>query len=229
MLVVCGSSRLLQIGQSGGFLGHVLVALSPMEPVVRRSNEAATLRSIGVDPENVWRIMTIECTRSQAGLHKSALFVRLEHGRVMLVAEVQPGSGTVGIFDVEDYLDVWQSPREFRGSLNQSIVHQVVAEMGQLDCNWSFFTAARALLSSSHLSSTDDDDELLEEIQAGWSCSPICTTIPIAFWQRYLCKLAAATGQSAATLVKRWMPIRADAVLPGALVSAMLGCGWVKA
>lgn len=219
----------MRIGQNGGFLGHVMVALSCMERVGRSSADAAVLRGVGVSPDSVWRLSTMECTRSEVGLHKTVIFVKQHDNKLTLMAEIQPGdSSSVGVFDAEDHVEAWQSPPELRSALRRELMAQALAEMAELDCSWSLLTAARALLTSSKLTSIEDD-ELLEEIQDGWTSSPICTTIAIAFWQRYLCKLAAVTGQSAAALVRRWMPIRADAVLPGDLLSTIQACGWAKA
>merc|ERR1712146_658240 len=69
--------------------------------------------------------------------------------------------------------------------------------------------------------------ELMDKVHGYWESAPICTSIVTAFWQRYLCKFAHATGQCEANLILKWMPLKADRVLPGELVDTMQKCGWM--
>jgi hypothetical protein len=98
---------------------------------------------------------------------------------------------------------------------------------------WSWTTAARCLLRPTRsLGMEEDTDQVVEEVRAGWAAEPICTSVVISFWQRYLFKLAESYGPSeisserAAELVMQWMPLRADTCLPGDVMRVMQKCGW---
>lgn len=69
---------------------------------------------------------------------------------------------------------------------------------------------------------------MLERAKAGWHTAPICTSVPIAFWQRYLCQLSQNFGLSKSEAILRWMPLAADRALPGDLVEGLRRCGWSK-
>merc|ERR1712194_200589 len=87
--------------------------------------------------------------------------------------------------------------------------------------------------SSAKLASDLGSGQVLEEIRACWDEEPICTSVVVTFWQRYLCKLAQAAIITRgclvdpAKLVLKWMPLKADRVLPGELFTTMQACGWV--
>merc|ERR1712000_207818 len=90
-------------------------------------------------------------------------------------------------------------------------------------------TAFRAFFSSADLSRTLDGEDFLIHVKALWEAAPICTSVPITFWQRYLCRLAKGCNASAAELIRKWMPLAADRSLPGELCSTMRKCGWTRA
>merc|ERR1712010_306366 len=94
------------------------------------------------------------------------------------------------------------------------------------EASWSYKTAARAVFKSAKLSRRKSREELMDKVQGYWETAPICTSIVTAFWQRFLVKLAQATGQCEANMILKWMPLKADRVLPGDLVETMKKCGW---
>lgn len=64
---------------------------------------------------------------------------------------------------------------------------------------------------------------------------PICTSVVIMFWQRWLCKLASVLAaqqetaeETSSDLILQWFPLKADRSLPGPLLDTMLRCGWTK-
>ncbi|CAK0865334.1 unnamed protein product [Prorocentrum cordatum] len=81
-------------------------------------------------------------------------------------------------------------------------------------------------------SSQEDQDFDRQAVRASWTREPICTSIIIVFWQRYLCELAAATqGECAPSLsgldlILQWMPLKADRGLPGDLLGVLRSRGW---
>jgi len=77
----------------------------------------------------------------------------------------------------------------------------------------------------------------MNKVLQSWLQRPICTSVIVIFWQRYLCKLAAehASAESEKNvstltleLIMRWIPLKADCVLPGDLTRVLLEVGWVR-
>lgn len=65
---------------------------------------------------------------------------------------------------------------------------------------------------------------LLESLKRGWSKPPICTSLPIQVWQRYL--LATTPSEEEwPSRVLTWMPLRSDRTLPGELFQNLLTIG----
>jgi hypothetical protein len=110
--------------------------------------------------------------------------------------------------------------------------------MKKLEASWSMATAMRAVFMSAKMDVCTDDTQLMKDIQSSWGAEPICTSVVIVFWQRYLTKLAQSTsvvdGQCATAqadskaveLIRQVMPVKSDRGLPGDLQSAMTSCGW---
>merc|ERR1711953_1473143 len=87
-------------------------------------------------------------------------------------------------------------------------------------------TAIRALFRSAYINK--DSQEAIAETRACWANAPICTSVVVTFWQRYLChwsdklKLENEINVDAMKLIRRWMPLKADRTLPGDLLAALL-------
>jgi len=103
---------------------------------------------------------------------------------------------------------------------------QVLVEMKAAEQNWSYATAARAVFKSAALCGGKNRATLLRDMQGCWNEAPICTSIVITFWQRYLCHFAQTIGKRELDLVLKWMPLFADRGLPGDLTASMKKCGW---
>lgn len=97
-----------------------------------------------------------------------------------------------------------------------------------LECqsSWSLTTAARAVFKSAELCWSNDEMGFISGVEESWETAPICTSVVISFWQRYLCKYARCTAQSQMSAILKWMPVKADRGLPGELIAAMQKCGW---
>jgi hypothetical protein len=108
-------------------------------------------------------------------------------------------------------------------------MQEVLEKMRSSDASWSWSTAVRAFLFSADVSEDHESSaNSMREIRACWKSDPICTSVVIVFWQKYLCKLAELhTGSDAMDWILRWMPVKADRALPGELLSAMERCGWI--
>lgn len=225
VLFVRGFGRSLGIGANGGLFGHVMVAVSDMDILEKDSVEARRLAEIWpTSCLQLWRVSVIESTRAHRGLCKSQILMRTEAGtgRLLLVAEEVRGE----LFSVECMpVEIWQSPAQFRG-LRPSLMAAVVADMEASQADWSLSTAARAMLKSAL---PGQRPEVLEEVTVSWAAAPICTSIVISFWQRYLCRYARVTNAAEMELILRCMPLKADQVLPQELLHSMSECGWTRA
>jgi len=246
-----GGGRLLEMGNAGGFMGHVMVALSTPHRVSRRSPEGEELDDFfpSADVSALWRVRTLESARRESGLHEADLlfYVEPRTRQLFLVAEVDE-SDEVWTLDCEA-VELWQSPEEPRSDLQPELMVDVVAEMKARPANWSAMTAARAVLAKVGMMGTNSDKaKTMHEIRACWESQPICTSVAIGFWQRYLCKVALAKESDVGVddvgvavsvhsearaeaarleLILKYMPVKADRELPGHLVHTMRECGWV--
>lgn len=69
--------------------------------------------------------------------------------------------------------------------------------------------------------------KVLDDMLDAWAQQPICTSVVIIFWQMYLWRLATAHGDNPADIILKFMPLRADRVLPGQLLKTMREHGFV--
>jgi len=159
------------------------------------------------------------------------LRVNPRSGGLTMIGELIPLSESqvhLGITDGE-LVELWQSPAALRQGLRSDLLIESLEEMEATGGTWSYATAAQALF---YRSATIDDEadsaELVELVQECWESPPICTSVVISFWQRYLCKLADAIGRDEVDFILQWMPLRADRGLPGELLSTMQRCGWTQ-
>jgi hypothetical protein len=233
VLAVKGQGRLTEIGTAHGMLGHVLLVLAPPNNVLKNSDEGLSLQAVWPSPEveEIWRVRTLESTRSEQGLHEAEMLLYVERGsgQLVLVGELQ-NDGTLVLTEHEP-VELWQSPAELRSQIRVDVMVRVLSDMKANEASWSHITVARALLSSANLSAAPGKTvETLEMVRECWKREPICTSVVIIFWQRYLCELAAAKEddhQQTLDLILRWMPLKADRGLPGDLLGAMRSVGWV--
>merc|ERR1719491_1720896 len=161
-------------------------------------------------PGEVWAIQTVESTRGTQGLHEAEVLVYVDSsGRLTLIGEESAHNG----LSCQDHevLELWQSPAEVRMQLRPDLMRQAFAEMlGEIgEFDWSVTTAARAVFNSAVLSPYARE----AEVAACWQQEPICTSVVIAFWQRYLSKIAEAHNATPTNprinpmdLFKRYMP-----------------------
>jgi len=235
VLSVRGTHCLSAIGRAGGIMGHVMVVVAPPLAIRRQSAEAARLMPLwpeeGTTPM-LWQVPTLESMNGECGLHraKTLLYVERRTGRFAIAGEIDL-NGDVWAFARRE-VEVWQSPLELRSRLCLDLMGEVVCEMMARNASWSLTTAARAVLTSAKVTIDKTPAEVMEEIFQSWEAEPICTSIVISFWQRYLCKLAGvARGkgnpQTAVSLIIKWMPLKADRGLPGELLRTMQSVGWV--
>jgi len=233
VLQVFGNGRFSQIGAAGGLMGHVLLVLAKPRRVEHGSPEAKGLKALwpASNPRHVWKVSTLESTRSRTGLHRANMIVHVDStsGCFVLCGEVSMDGAEVVVNPEAEKIVVWQSPGELRSSLRFDLMSQVLSEMLANTESWSMTTAVRALFLSAGVIKNVKPKKALRNIQSSWKSAPICTSIAVVFWQKYLCKLAntfTADSETALTFILRWMPLKGDRTLPGQLSDAMQKCGW---
>lgn len=230
VLFVKGGVQFQTIGANGGFMGHVLLALSSPQRVDAGSDMAVSLRAVWPkDAECIWRVHTVESTRSASGLHQAEMLIHMDKLThcLWLVGELSLDHSDLAKVDSEA-VQVWQSPPALRERLRPELVTATLKDMGAHAAEWSLATAARAVLFSGSRCEGLKKSEVLKGARACWRSKPICTSIVIVFWQRYLCKFAQldASEGDAAELIQKWMPLKADRTLPGTLQAVLKECNW---
>ena len=95
---------------------------------------------------------------------------------------------------------------------------------------WSYRTCLRAVLRHARIKSTADvsAETRLREIQDKWEKRPICTSVCVELWQRYLVDMAyhvAGDEKEAVELVMQYMPVYSDRVLPDELIDILKDTG----
>eukprot|EP00746_Dinoflagellata_sp_MGD_P065034 gnl/MRDRNA2_/MRDRNA2_27104_c0_seq1.p1 gnl/MRDRNA2_/MRDRNA2_27104_c0~~gnl/MRDRNA2_/MRDRNA2_27104_c0_seq1.p1 ORF type:complete len:410 (-),score=58.89 gnl/MRDRNA2_/MRDRNA2_27104_c0_seq1:109-1338(-) len=229
IFMVPGTGRFAAIGTAGGFMGHAILVLQPPQCVRQSSPEADELLEIwpSEDVCELWKVRTIDSNRAVTGFTEveRILFVDRKTSRLTLCGEISL-NGELSAAEHE-VVEIWQSPFEIRSSLRPDLMVECVKEMYSFEQQWSEFTAMRAVFKSARIF-REDKSESLTKIQACWTQKPICTSVAVTFWQRYFCKLAEVYGPTvdAWDLVLRWMPLKADRVLPGDLTSVLREVGW---
>lgn len=203
VLVVRGSGGLSRIGAAGGLMGHVMVVVAAPRSVLRSSPDAEQVEEAWPGPEvpELWRVPTVESTTRETGLWEAEmiLFIDRRTRRLKLAGEVD-GKGELTLADVET-VELWQSPEPLRSDLRVNLMHEVLSDMRQTQANWSARTAARAVLRSAEWTSDKRRDaaKTMSEIKASWESAPICTSVVISFWQRYLHRIATSPSVGGAT------------------------------
>lgn len=237
-----GDSALARIGTSGGFFGHVLQVIG-----VARCLSRATARSMGLlavwpsqPTEHIWVVRTLESTRGTEGLFEADSFFHIDSASCCVVMLGQLDKTDELSITCGEAVEVWQPPYEVRSSFMTNVMLDVIADMKNVEASWSIATAVRAVLMSAKMADSVDKDRVMKDIQSSWVVAPICTSVVIVFWQRYLMRLAQRTsmtsgapaeGQAqcaAVELIRKFMPLKADRGLPGDLQTAMTSGGWSR-
>jgi len=228
-------SWLLGVGTAGGPFGHVMLVVERPECIQSFSEKGRFLAPVWPPrAEKIWLLRVLECTRSRANLHVAELLLHAdqETGALILLGELSDSECHVDT--TEQQVELWQSPDPLRKTFSEVLFTDALQETLADDSKaWSWTTAARCLLRPTRsLGMEEDTDLVVREVMAGWAAEPICTSVVISLWQRYLFKVAESYGPAeissakAAELVTQWMPLRADSCLPGDVMRVMQKCGW---
>jgi hypothetical protein len=222
----------MRIGANGGFMGHVMVVLDaprqchPDEAIVQHVRESDFDLE---DVPEVWCVRTMESTSSKAGLFETTMIMASQRssGRLFFVGELTDQNELAILEEVES-VEIWQPPSNLRAQMRSGLMEEVIDEMRMHDwASWSLGTAFRALVTANAFqNSVANRGKLLKEIKESWDSDPICTSVVIIFWQKYLCRLAEVSSSHATDHIMRWMATKADRALPGELLSSMRESGW---
>jgi hypothetical protein len=172
----------------------------------------------------VWIVETGEACRSAEGFKETELLMYVNaRGQIMIFGEVSEEDNSLRQYESAAQAQLFCCPPELREQCSLEDMNKIVMQMRHREASWSWGTAVRAFLLSADLS----EDADLENIKRCWKSDPICTSVVIIFWQRYLCKLADSLDEDAMDWILEWMPLKADRALPGELMSTMEKCGWI--
>jgi hypothetical protein len=220
-----------RLGASGGFMGHVLLALSAPHGVARNSAEAVSFSKAWPNEfvSKIWLVSTIESCRDHEGYHETRYIMYVDlSSRIWLHGEcIQASDGTLSSivkFEEPAAAQIFQSPAKFRDHFCAEIAQMVLKQMKLTEASWSWGTAIKAYLFSSELATPRHDPAVMEELEKQWVADPICTSVVIVFWQRYMAELA--QSGAAAHLIYQNMPLKADRALPGELLGTLAAHGW---
>lgn len=232
--VVCvkGTAEgIMRLGATGGFMGHVLLVVAQPRGVRQHSVEAVPYRNIWpTEAKMLWIVRTRESCRDADGYTEANYIMYVDgRGHVQLLGAQETHQLTK--YDSATEVQLFCCPPELRMHLRWDLMNEVLQSMRESEANWSWNTAVRAFLFSADVSEVQEEDsadDVLSSIRKCWKSSPICTSVVIIFWQKYLCRLADQHPDThALDWIVSWMPVKADRALPGELLSAMERCGWL--
>lgn len=215
-----------RLGGSGGFMGHVLLAVSEARPVRPRSNVGQEFQEFFADDRtgdtpSLYSVSIVECARERPGISQSVLVLHINsEGTIRVVGE---DDGELVRYDEPEELLIWQSPAQFRSKehFNRDVMHQVLRDMRAHQHSWSWSTAIRSFLWSRSAAPTT-----MKEIQTSWRAEPICTSVIVVFWQQYLQRIAQIEHEDPLQWILTNIPLKSDRVLPGELLQCLMSHGW---
>merc|ERR1719433_1588870 len=236
VLNVHSASSLGMVGTAGGKFGHMMLIVEKPRCVTLDSQTGRWLQPVwphGV--RELWLVQAQEITRGRPGLHSADLPLLGGHnhpGSLTLLGEIYDGNADM----TDQVVEVWQIPEHIKSTFSEVLFRETLEDMLQSGSKgWSWTTAARSVLKSeSHclLDQTMQAERLLHHVKEAWDAEPICTSVVVTFWQRYLVKFAKINNPpelndvKAADLILQCMPLKADRCLPSVVMSAMDRCGW---
>merc|ERR1719446_531474 len=146
---------MMQLGATGGFMGHVLLVLGYPRRVSKGTPEGYPYTHMwpaDYECQTMWIVSTMESTRKIEGFHQSdyLLFIDEYSGRIFALGEER--QHTLLKFDSPEPVECWTCPSDLRIGFRLDIMHQALNEMRHSEENWSWATAVRAFLFSARVS-----------------------------------------------------------------------------
>jgi hypothetical protein len=178
----------------------------------------------------------MESRRNEEGFYQTDYFLFVDGiGSVYVLGE-EPGDNRFHRLEEPEKVQLWQCPPALRKYFRVDFMHEVLGQMVEHEANWSWSTAIRAVLLPAEVPVDAEEASTLNKIMNGWKAEPICTSVVIVFWQRYLCKMAEESNATAhpnglkvnpLEWIVNWMPLQGDRALPGEMLRALRQHGWV--
>jgi hypothetical protein len=224
------------VGTAGGKFGHMMLIVEKPRRVTLNSDFGRWLQPVWPDgARELWLVQALEITRCRPGLHSADLLLLGGHhhnGSLTLLGEIYDGNADM----TDQVVEVWQIPENIKSTFSEVLFRETLEDiLCSGSKGWSWTTAARSVLKcESHclLDPTMQAESLLHHLKEAWDADPICTSVVVAFWQRYLVKFAKVNyppelnDVKAAELILQCMPLKADRCLPSDVMRAMDRCGW---
>jgi hypothetical protein len=243
ILCVRGSGGLAQIGSTGGAAGHVLLVSATPTCIQKDSQAAVRLELMWphTDVDRVWAIPIVESARGVHGLSETELLVYVtDSGSICILGEAHEDGGLIHFdSEVPEKVEIWRCPADLRrlARCTRDLMGEALDDLKGCVASWSFATAVRAFVLQGEVSmsartvDTEDADATLQEILACWNAEPICTSVVICFWQRFLLHVAEQKpyllfGSTALEVILQYMPLKADRVLPIELINTLRSHSW---
>jgi hypothetical protein len=237
VLYIRGTLGFGGIGETGGYWGHLHLVTGKPACIQKHSLQALPFLQMWPSKavDCIWAVPVIESRRNVAGLTESELllYVHPSTGRIFVLGEIAI-DGALSEFiqdDTPEQVEIWRCPADLRKSANKSLKAQALADLKACGASWSWATAVRAFMLKGEITSRAQKESTIEDFQQCWTAEPICTTVVIAFWQRYLCHLAEhkarhGAADGALAMILRYMPLKADRALPSELLRALRSHQW---
>jgi len=228
---------ILCCGPDAWGIHHLILVTGPME----RDPEALEFLDVGNSGE-VWSCETIECNRDRVGQGGVAWFSTrtfyrrdVKNSDSSMIGSLEPGTLNIERFESPVPVKLLRHPlRTCSGGppFDVKAFNQAVHLSKVVSRKWGLGTALKGLFNLQESLNADDYPsphsraELLDELTARWSSSPICSSVVIMVWQHYF-KIACDGPDAATQHILRWMPLLSDKTMPSVLLKVLTKRGWV--
>jgi hypothetical protein len=255
--VLCMSSirgRWFASGAAGGWFGHLVLAVGPPTRILRASAVEelqemwpdTTIGEVTVPLHDTFCLKFLESTSEAvagSGLISGDLLLYVDPSTCKLTVFAENSSVTCGIQECErTEVDLWQSPPWLRSLADPVLASAASAATRASGGAWSSLTAVLAFLTTATASTELSATTSSAEIRAYWKERPICSTVPVVWWQQLFDIAASQNPAKLAPLIPTvptmpaddrlkalsltFMPVKASRVLPSSLRTVLVSKGW---
>jgi len=236
---------ILFVGPDRWGIHHVVLCRSPLNPAETDVKEKVSQQHPNTMTGDILCCQTIESTRPHNGPNSAwypalSVFVRWHTtGELEQLGDIGEGSRTFNVntelMPVKPLLHPFRpnvAGLGFDGELFQAATRVCAAESQK----WSKMTAIRALsakraaINQADFADARSRQDLMQDIRKRWNKKPICSSVAIQVWQKYIEMLFSGSAEStdlAAQQILRWMPVYSDQTTPSMLMKVLSQCGWM--